>query len=80
MTKRLVVDKEMVRELLKILDPDGVVARSRHRMQRRQYRTKGPNHLWHIDGYDKFKPFACLSVHRAIGEYSQHYVVRSQPF
>ena len=46
----LVVDKETVGELLKILDPDGVAARSkRHRMQRRQYRTKGPNHLWHID-------------------------------
>ena len=51
----LVVDKETVRELLKILDPDGVAARSRHRLQRRQYRTKGPNHLWHIDRYDKLK-------------------------
>ena len=43
MTQRLAVDKETVRALLKILDPDGVAARSRlhrHRLQRRQYRTR----------------------------------------
>ena len=66
----LVVDKETVRELLKILDPDGVAARSRHRLRRRQYRTKGPNHLWHIDGYDKLKPFG-FCVHGAIDGYSR---------
>lgn len=66
----LVVDKETVRELLKILDPDGVAARSRHRLVRRQYRTKGPNHLWHIDGYDKLKPFG-FCVHGAIDGYSR---------
>ena len=61
MTKRLVlnyglvVDKETVRELLKILDPDVVP-----QLQRRQYITKGPNHLWHIDGYDKLEPFRIL--------------------
>ena len=36
----LVVEKETVRELLKIFHPDGVAARSRHRLQRRQYSTK----------------------------------------
>ena len=66
----LVVDKETVRELLKILDPDGVAARSGHRLRRRQYRTKGPNHLWHIDGYDKLKPFG-FCVHGAIDGYSR---------
>lgn len=29
----LVVDKETVREMLKILDPDGVAARSKHRQK-----------------------------------------------
>ena len=63
MTQRLVVDhglvvgKETVRELMKILDPYGVSARSSRRLRRRQYSTKGPNHIWHIDGYDKLKPF-----------------------
>ena len=51
-------DRETVRELLKILDPVGVKARSRQRLQRRQYKTAGPNHIWHIDGYDKLKLYS----------------------
>ena len=31
--------------------------RSRHRLRRRVYRSKWPNYLWHVDGYDKLKPF-----------------------
>ena len=50
-------DKETVRELLKILDPEGVELRSRHQLRRREYNTAGPNHLWHIDGYNRLKPF-----------------------
>ena len=59
------VDKETVRQLLKILDPEGVEARSKHRLQRRQYKTEGPNHVWHIDGYDKIKPFG-FCIHGSI--------------
>lgn len=76
MTRRLLnehnisVDQETVRELLKILDPDGVAARSRHRLQRREYTTEGPNHVWHIDGYDKLKPFG-FCIHGAIDGYSR---------
>ena len=66
----LVVDKETLRELLKILDPDGVSVRSKQRLRRRQYITKGPNHLWHIDGYDKLKRFG-FCVHGAIDGYSR---------
>ena len=65
----LVVDKETVRELLEIL-ADGVSARLKHRLRRRQYITKGPNRLWHIDGYDKLKPFG-FCVHGAIDGYSR---------
>ena len=76
MTQRLVVDhglvvgKETVRELMKILDPYGVSARSSRRLRRRQYSTKGPNHIWHIDGYDKLKPFG-FCVQGAIDGYSR---------
>ena len=76
MTRRLmnkysiIVDQETVRELLKIMDPDGVAVRSRHRLQRREYRTEGPNHVWHIDGYDKLKPFG-FCIHGAIDGYSR---------
>ena len=31
-------------------------------MKRRQYFAKGPNYLWHVDSYDKLKPFGlCIS-------------------
>ena len=67
---RLVVGGETVRELLKIIDREGVEKRLRHRLKRRQYQTKGPNYLWHIDGYDKLKPFG-FCIHGAIDGYSR---------
>ena len=66
----LVVDRETVRELLKILDPEGVELRGKRSLKRRQYRTKGPNFLWHIDGYDKLKPFG-FCIHGAIDGFSR---------
>ena len=59
--------KSALRDLLKILEPVGVEARSRHRFQRRHYKTAGPNH---IDGYDKLKPFG-FCIHGAIDGYSR---------
>ena len=53
----LVTTRDLVRHVLKVFDPEGVEHRSRHRLRRRVYRSKGPNYLWHIDGYDKLKPF-----------------------
>ena len=61
----LVTDKETVRRILKIVDPAEVELRSRHRLRRRQYRGKGPNFIWHVDGYDKLKPFG-FCVHGCI--------------
>lgn len=40
---RLVVTRNIVHQVLKILDPEGVQARSRHRLCRQNYSTKGPN-------------------------------------
>ena len=66
---RLVVGKENVLELLNILDPAEGKLRTRRRLKWRQYITKGPNHLWHIDGYDKLKPFG-FCIHGAIHGFS----------
>lgn len=66
----LVVDKETVRQILKIVDPAGVEARCKHRLKRRQYRSKGPNYIWHVDGYDKLKPFG-FCIHACIDGYSR---------
>lgn len=63
----MVVSRETIRQALRIIDPEGVSQRLRNRLRRRQYRAKGPNYLWHIDGYDKLKPFGfCPWLHRLV--------------
>ena len=56
------VSQDTVRLLLHIIDPEGIASRRRHRLVRRVYMNLGPNYLWHIDGYDKLKPYGiCIS-------------------
>ena len=58
----LAVRKEDVRLILRELDPEGVALRLSRRLERRSYSVPGPNFIWHIDGYDKLKPFGlCIS-------------------
>ena len=64
------VGQETVRIALKIIDPDGVHLRSQHRLRRRQYTSKGPNYVIHIDGYDKLKPFG-IAIHGCVDGYSR---------
>lgn len=66
----LIVKKETVRLALKLLDPVGVDHRLRHRLKRRSYNGRGPNFVWHIDGYDKLKPFG-FCIHGAIDGFSR---------
>ena len=65
----LVVKRETVRVVLKRLDPEGVDLRSRRAFRRRLYSVQGPNYMWHLDGYDKLKPFG-FAIHGAIDGYS----------
>ncbi|CAH3196632.1 unnamed protein product [Porites evermanni] len=67
---RLVVSRETTRIVLGVLDSEGVSNRRRGRLQRRRYPCKGPNYLWHIDGYDKLKPYG-FCIHGAIDGYSR---------
>ncbi|XP_070411871.1 uncharacterized protein [Nothobranchius furzeri] len=54
--------KEDVRLVLKELDPRGVSMRQARRLRRRNYFSKGPNFIWHIDSYDKLKPYGfCIN-------------------
>ena len=69
--KKLVVDRETVRIVMRLLDPEGVTARSRQGLQRRVYNARGPDYLWHIDGYDKIKSYG-LAIHGAIDDYSRN--------
>ncbi|XP_029975096.1 uncharacterized protein LOC115408457 [Salarias fasciatus] len=56
------VRKEDVRLILKELDPRGVELRASRRLLRRSYFARGPNFIWHLDSYDKLKPFGiCIN-------------------
>ncbi|KAJ8914173.1 hypothetical protein NQ315_016252 [Exocentrus adspersus] len=62
MQNGFVVTQNVVRELLKLLDPDGVEIRKRKRLRRRQYSSKGANFVWHMDSYDKLKRYGiCIN-------------------
>lgn len=57
-----VLKRETVRLLLSILDPIGVMHRSVRRLRRRRYHNPGPNFMWHLDSYDKLKPYGlCIN-------------------
>ena len=69
-SKRLVVCRETVRVIIKSLDPAGVERRSGRKLQRRVYRYPGPNFTWHVDGYDKLKPFG-FCIHGCVDGFSR---------
>lgn len=62
-----------VRKLLKLLDPEGVELRRRRRLIRRRYYSKGPNFTWHLDSYDKLKPYG-IAINGCIDGYSRYIV------
>ena len=64
------MDKETVRLCLKMLDPAGAELLICRRLQRSVYLSLGPDHTWHIDGYDKLKPYG-FAIHGAIDGYSR---------
>ena len=61
----LVVDRETIRTILKALNPEGVLLRATHKLQRRVYVSNGANDTKHVDGYDKLKPFG-FAIHWCI--------------
>ncbi|CAC5359736.1 unnamed protein product [Mytilus coruscus] len=65
-----VIPRKSVMELLRMIDPDGVAKRRKRRLIGRRYTTPGPNFVWHIDGYDKLKPFG-FPIHGAIDGFSR---------
>ncbi|KAF7641743.1 hypothetical protein LDENG_00273040, partial [Lucifuga dentata] len=46
-----VVSQDTIRRIIKLANPEGVELRRARR---------GPNALWHVDGYDKLKPSGCI--------------------
>lgn len=68
--KGLHVRKEDVRFILSSLDPVGRDLRRQRRLNRRAYFAKGPNFVWHVDSYDKLKPFG-ICINGAIDGFSR---------
>lgn len=65
--------QDTVRQLLYLLDPDGVSVRRRRRLRRRVYFAEGPNAVWHMDGYDKLKPYG-ITIHGCIDGFSRYII------
>ena len=55
---------------MKNLDHAGVDAKRRRTLRRHLYYSKGRNWVWHLDGYDKLKPFG-FEIHGCIDGYSR---------
>ena len=49
--------RDFVLEGQRLLDPEGVERRRRHRLTRRLYCSLGPNYAIHVDQYDKLLPY-----------------------
>lgn len=52
------------------MDPLGVQLRSRNRLRWRMYQSPGPTFLWHVDSYDKLKPYG-ICINGAIDGFSR---------
>lgn len=64
------VPRRIVEELMRELDPEGCELRRAKRLKRRRYISPGPNHCWHLDGYDKLKPVG-FPIHGCIDGWSR---------
>lgn len=69
----LVVSQEMIRKILWELDSVGMETRKKKKLRRRQYFNKGPNYLWHLDSYDKLKPYG-ICINGCIDGFSRHII------
>ncbi len=65
-----VVSQETMRMVIKEIDPEGVEPRRARRLRRRQYFSRGPNALWHMDSYDKLKPYG-IAINGCIDGFSR---------
>jgi hypothetical protein len=51
------ISRAAVQFALSNVDPEGVAARTRRRLQRRTYDVPGSNYMWHFDGHDKLSRY-----------------------
>ena len=68
-----VVTQDTVRQLLSILDAEGVATRKARRLRRRMYANPGPDAVWHMDGYDKLSRFG-IKIHGCVDGFSRQII------
>ena len=59
------VNRDDVMNIIKDINPEQSRNRRARKLERRIYTSRGPNALWHADGYDKLKPYG-LPIHGCI--------------
>ena len=64
------VPRQVVADVMRELDPEGCRQRKARRLERRRYLSPGPNFTWHVDGYDKLKPYG-FPIHGCIDGWSR---------
>ena len=64
------VQRDIVINVLKEIDPEGTNMRKSCRLRRRKYISEGPNSCWHADGYDKLKSYG-FPIHGCIDGHSR---------
>ena len=65
------IPRDMVLQMMRIIDPEGVRQRKAHMLVRHRYYAQGPNYVWHVDGYDKLKPYGFCFNGAIIDGYSR---------
>ena len=65
------IPRDMVLQMMREIDSEGVRQRKAHRHVRHRYYAHGPNYVWHVDGYDKLKPYGFCFNGAIIDGYSR---------
>ena len=66
----IIAPRDSVMEILREADPLRSNERESRHLEGRCYRSNGPNETWHIDGYDKLKPYG-FPIHGCIDGFSR---------
>ena len=61
--------------IMQALDPLSTEKRKSRSLIQRAYYSKGPNYIWHLNGYDKIKPFDIAISVCIYGFSRKHYLV-----
>jgi hypothetical protein len=62
------VERPVISDYLRMIEPDAVQARRYQRFKRRTFLSVGPNEMWSLDQHDKFKRYG-LFFHVGLDPY-----------